>query len=212
VRLRSAVVLLTVVYAVRAFAQDAAVGIALGYGLYRNGSVLSSDGTVEAGFKDRFAVSFTITDDAYDHVSGEFRYTYQDGDPFLSGFGTGVRLQGQSHAFAYDLNFHFRPLEAKIRPYVTAGVGAKLFIIRGPANPNQPFPNIATLTTSNAVTLMVLGGGGVSMRVAPHTLVRLDFLDYINPFPKSEIKPAPLATARGIFNQFTPSLGVSYVF
>jgi hypothetical protein len=195
-----------------AFAQDAEVGIAIGYGAYRNGSVLAPDGWAKAGFKNRFAVSAVITEDAYDHLSGEFRYIYQDGDPFIRARGMETRLQGQSHAFAYDVNVHFRSRDHKIRPYVTAGVGAKLFIIRGPANPNQPLADIATLTTSNDLKLLVVGGGGVKMRVQRHTTVRVDFLDCITPFPKTQIHPAPLATPRGIFHQFTPMVGVSYVF
>lgn len=212
VDLRRILVLLPFLCPGACFAQDAEVGIAIGYGAYRNGSILAPDGTAKAGFKNRFAVSAVITEDEYDHLSGEFRYTYQDGDPFIAARGTDTRLQGQSHAFAYDVNVHFRPLDRKIRPYVTAGVGAKLFIIRGPANPDQPLADIASLTTSNDLKLLVVGGGGVKMRVQRHMTVRVDFLDYITPFPKTQIHPVPLATPRGIFHQFTPMVGISYVF
>jgi hypothetical protein len=188
------------------------MGVALGYGVYRNGSVLSADGTAEAGFKNRFVLSAVITEDEYDHISGEFRYLYQDGDPFIRAGGTETRLQGQSHAFSYDVLVHFKPLDSRIRPYVTAGVGAKLYIVRGPPNPDQPLSDIATLTTQDDLKLLVVGGGGVKMRLQRHTTVRADFLDYITPFPKTEIKPVPLATPRGIFHQFTPIIGVSYVF
>lgn len=188
------------------------MGVAIGYGFYRNGSVLSADGTAKAGFKNRFAVSAVITEDAYDHLSGEFRYTYQDGDTFLRARGEETRLQAQSHAFSYDVNIHFRSLDHKIRPYLTAGVGAKLFIVRGPGNPNQPLTDIATLTTANDLKFLVVGGGGVKMRLQRHMTMRVDVLDYINPFPKTQIKPAPLATPRGIFHQFTPMVGISYVF
>ena len=193
-------------------AQDGEIGIAAGYGEYRNGSVLSADGTAKAGFMNRFVVSAVITEDQYDHLSGEFRYLYQDGDPFIRAQGIETRLQGQSHAFSYDVLVHFKPLDSKIRPYVTAGVGAKLYIVRGPPNPNQPLSDIATLTTANDMKLLVVGGAGVKMRLQRHTTVRVDVLDYITPFPKTQIKPAPLATPRGIFHQFTPMVGVSYVF
>jgi hypothetical protein len=193
-------------------AQDTEIGVALGYGEYRNGSILAPDGTAKAGFKNRFTVSAVITEDEYDHLSGEFRYTYQDGDPFIAARGIQTKLQGQSHSFSYDVNVHFLSLDHKIRPYVTAGVGAKLYIIRGPGNPDQPLSDIATLTTSNDLKLLVTGGGGVKMRVQRHTTARIDFLDYITPFPKTQIHPVPLATPRGIFNQFTPSVGISYVF
>ena len=134
------VVLLAVSWVLPCAAQDIEVGVAIGYGEYRNGSVLAPDGTAKAGFKNRFAVSAVITEDEYDHLSGEFRYTYQDGDTFIAARGTETRLQGQSHAFSYDVNVHFLSLDHKIRPYVTAGVGAKLYIIRGPGIRINPFP------------------------------------------------------------------------
>jgi len=198
--------------ALACLAQDGEIGIAVGYGEYRDGSVLSADGTAKAGFMNRFVASAVITEDQYDHLSGEFRYLYQDGDPFIRAQGTETRLQGQSHAFSYDVLVHFKPLESRIRPYVTAGVGAKLYIVRGPPNPDQPLSDIATLTTANDLKLLIVGGAGVKMRLQRHTTVRADFLDYITPFPKTEIQPAPLATARGIFHQFTPMVGISYVF
>ena len=209
---RGVVVLLACSCALPCVGQDTEIGVALGYGEYRDGSILSPDGRARAGFKNRFALSAVITEDEYDHLSGELRYTYQDGDPFIAARGTETRLQGQSHAFSYDVNVHFLSLDHKIRPFVTAGVGAKLYIIRGPGNPDQPLSDIATLTTSNDLKLLVVGGGGVKMRVERHTTARFDFLDYITPFPKTQIHPVPLATPRGIFNQFTPSLGISYVF
>jgi hypothetical protein len=45
-----------------------------------------------------------------------------------------------------------------------------------------------------------------------HFLVRADFRDYLTQFPKRQISPAANGTARGIFQQFTPMAGVSYVF
>jgi hypothetical protein len=45
-----------------------------------------------------------------------------------------------------------------------------------------------------------------------HILVRADFRDYITAFPTRLIVPAANGTDHGIFNQFTPLVGVSYVF
>jgi Outer membrane protein beta-barrel domain len=193
-------------------AQQAEIGASVGYGLYRNGSIYSPDGKAAAGFKNRFIAGAVITDNAYDHLSGEFRYTYQDGDPFIAARGMETRLQGQSHAFSYDVNVHFRSLDHKLRPYLTAGAGAKLYIIRGPGNPDQPLSDIAALTTKNDLKFLAVFGGGVEWRFQRHASLRADFLDYITPFPKTQIQPVPLATPRGIFHQFTPMVGIDYVF
>lgn len=41
--------------------------------------------------------------------------------------------------------------------------------------------------------------------------LRLDFRDFLTPFPKGPIKPVAGATGRGLFHKFTAMIGVSYV-
>jgi len=41
---------------------------------------------------------------------------------------------------------------------------------------------------------------------------RVEFLDYITPFPKEHVTPSPYATARGVLQQFTPLFGIGYTF
>jgi hypothetical protein len=43
-------------------------------------------------------------------------------------------------------------------------------------------------------------------------MLRGECRDYLTTFPRQEIVPAPHNTARGIFESFTPLLGVSYSF
>lgn len=52
----------------------------------------------------------------------------------------------------------------------------------------------------------------MKIRLQRHFLIRGDFRDYLTPFPKRQIAPALNGTARGIFEQFTPMFGVSYLF
>jgi len=189
------------------------MSIEMGYGAYRNGTILAgAAGTATAGVRNRFAVSATVGEDLYDHLSGEFRYTYQDGDPFISAGGIETRIQGQSHAFQYDAMVHFRTRDKKIRPYAVAGAGAKLYITRSPGLQSQPLAAIGTLTTRDDPKFLAVFGFGAKMKLHEHVALRVDFLDYLTPFPKTAIKPAPFATARGIFQQFSPMAGVSYVF
>lgn len=153
-----------------------------------------------------------IGDDMYEHIGGELRYTYQDGDPFIAAGATKTNVQGQSHAFHYDLLVHTQPRHAKIRPYVAAGVGAKLYVVSGPSPASQPLSKIGTLTNRNDLKVLVTGGGGVKLDIGHNVTVRVDFRDYITPFPKKLIAPVPVGTARGIFHQFTPLAGISYAF
>ncbi len=188
------------------------IGAAGGYGFYRNASIIAPSGTAEAGIRDRFALSGFIDQHMYQHLTGEFRYTFQDGDPFLESGGVKTNMQGQSHAFVYDLLVQARPREARIRPYLAGGLGAKWYRTTGPENPFQPLRSIGVLTTRNDVVPVISVGGGVSIQVHTNVRVRLDFRDYITPFPSNVITPVRFATARGMLHMFTPLLGVGFAF
>jgi len=188
------------------------VGVAGGYGFYRNASIYAPAGKANAGIRDRFALSVVLTEERFRRFGGEFRYTYQDGDPFLEAGGVRTDLQGQSHAFHYDLLVHFLPPTSRIRPYVVGGFGAKLYVISGPPNPAAALTNIATIPTRNDARWLATPGFGVKWYPARNVCVRFDFRDYLTPFPKKLIAPVPFATARGYLQQFTPLVGVSYVF
>lgn len=194
------------------FAQDWELGAAAGDGAYKGGSVYSANGTAQAGILNRFAAGAVLGQDLYNYISGEVRYLYQDGHPYLKYNGARTDIQGSSQAITYDTLFHFTPRGAKWRPFLAAGLGAKDYLTAGPAPYPQAIPNIATLNNVNQWKFVVSLGGGVKYRVAPHVLLRLDFRDYITTFPSALIQPAAHNTARGVFEQFTPLFGVSYLF
>lgn len=184
----------------------------IGYGIYRGGSVYSPNGTATAGILNRFSAGAVFGDDLYNYVSGELRYLYQDGHPFLRFNGTRTDIQGESQTITYDLLFHFKPRASRWRPFVAAGGGAKDFVVSGPAPFPQPIPNIATLNNTHQWKFVADVGAGVKYQIQPHVLLRVDFRDYITTFPSRLIQPAPHNTARGVFEQFTPLFGVSYLF
>jgi opacity protein-like surface antigen len=73
-------------------------------------------------------------------------------------------------------------------------------------------PKIAGLVATNQWRALATVGAGVKYRLTDRILLRVDFRDYITAFPTHIIVPAPTGTDHGIFNQFTPLFGVSYVF
>jgi hypothetical protein len=187
-------------------------GGSFGYGIYRNGTVYGPGSTIQAGIRNRFAAGAVFGEEMYPYISGEVRYLYQDGHPFVSSNGVRTDIQGQSHTFTYDVLFHFEPSERRLRFFVAAGAGAKGYIIAGPAPTVQPLANIATLTTEDQWEFVADFGGGVKYALTKHVQLRGDLRDYMTKFPKRQIAPAQGNTARGIFQQFTPLFGVSYVF
>lgn len=187
-------------------------GGTIGYGIYHNGTVYAPGAEAQAGIRNRFAAGVVIGEDLYEYVSGEIRYLYQDGHPFIRYNGVTTDIQGQSHAITYDLLFHFAKHEKRLRPFVSGGLGLKGYVIAGPAPYPQPIPTIVTLNATNEWKFVMSPGGGVKYRLLPHMLLRADLRDYITTFPKSQIMPATHNTARGIFEQFTPMFGLSYVW
>jgi hypothetical protein len=199
-------------FAAAAFGQQYEIGADIGYGLYRDGSIYSPSGSVEAGIRNRFAAGIMLADDFSKYVSAEFDYLYHDGHPFLQGLGVKSDIQGQSDALTAQLLFHFKTREHRWRPFVAGGAGGKDYIIAGPAPFPQPLPQIASLTTNDVWKTVFSVGGGVKLRLLPHLLLRAEFRDYLTTFPRQQIVPAPHNTARGIFEQFTPLFGISYTF
>jgi len=195
-----------------AFAQQYEIGATVGYGLYRHGTIFSSGETATAGIRNRFTAGLLISDEFSRYVSAEVNYLYDDGHPFLEAPGVRTDIQGNSNAFTAGLLFHFKTRDHRWRPFIAGSIGAKDYIIAGPAPFPQPLPQVASLTTNDVWKTVFVPGGGIKLRLMPHLLLRAEFRDYITTFPRQQIVPAPHNTARGIFEQFTPIFGVSYTF
>ncbi len=193
-------------------AQEYELGGSIGYGWYHDGTIFGAGATAQAGIRNRFAAGFVFGEDLYEHISGEVRYLYQDGHPFLASGGTKEDIQGQSHAFSYEMLFHAARRERRFRPFLELGAGAKGYVIAGPPPMPQLLASLGTLTNQDQWMFLVTAGGGVKYRLAKHVLARADFIDYMTAFPKRQIAPSGNNTARGIFQQFTPLFGLSYTF
>jgi hypothetical protein len=204
--------LVGILFAGACLAQQWEIGGFIGYGWYRDGTIYGPGQSIQAGIRNRFAAGAVFGEDMYSHVSGEFRWIYHDGHPFLSGPGFKTDIQGNSHTFTYDILIHVYSTEHRFRPYISGGAGAKGYIIAGPEPVPQPIPSVALLLAHDQWKFVADVGGGVKYRVRPHLLLRADFRDYLTSFPRNQIVPAPGNTARGIFQQFTPMFGMSYWF
>ena len=193
-------------------AQDWEIGGGLGYGVYHNGSIISTGGTADAGIRNRFVATVYVTEDLFEHFSGEVRYVYHDGDSFLSSGSVQGTVQAQSHSMMYDALIHFKPRASRIRVFVGGGLGAKYYDTTGPAPSPQPLPKIAALTSESQWKPLFDVGGGVRIRIKEHFSVRGDLRDYITTFPNKLYAPVANATTRGIFHQFTPMFGIGVNF
>jgi hypothetical protein len=194
------------------FGQQWELGAGNGYGFYRNASIDSPAGSAAAGFRDDYAVTAWFGQDLYEHLSGEFRYTYQNGGPFIQAGGLQTTLKGQSNAFHYDALLHIRRRHVSIRPYLAGGVGAKIYEVSGPAILFQPLSPIGRVTTNDETKFLASLGGGITLSLGSRVRIRLDFRDYITTFPSKLIVPAPRGSSNGVLHQLTPMAGIAFGF
>ncbi len=195
-----------------ASAQQWEVGGGAGYAFERKLNVSRDSTAAEAGFKNGFLFSVWGGQDLYRHVGGELRYTYQASNLQLSQDGTKVGLTGDSHAIHYDFLFNATPRESRVRPFVAAGAGIRFFRGTEDEPVYQPLSEFAVLTRTEQVKPLISLGGGVRVKLSRHAQFRLDFRDYMSPFPKQVIAPVPGAKLKGWLHDFVPIVGIGLVF
>ena len=87
-------------------------------------------------------------------------------------------------------------------------------MFRGTANqePSQPLSDFAVLTRTQEVKPLISVGGGVKYTLTGHAALRVDFREYISPFPEKLFVTAPGAKIKGWLYDSVPLVGLSYVF
>ena len=99
-----------------------------------------------------------------------------------------------------------------MRPFVAGGGGIKFFRGTGKERAYQPLSNLALLTKTQEVKGLISVGGGVKAVVSDHVLLRVEFRDYITPFPKEVITPSPGAKISGWLHDLVPMVGITFRF
>ncbi|MBK9168328.1 MAG: outer membrane beta-barrel protein [Bryobacterales bacterium] len=193
-------------------AQSWEVGALGGVGIYRKNTVTSPAGDGKTGFKQGFAVGAVAGQNLHEYIGGEIRYLYQQGDLFVESGSQEARFSGRTHAIHYDFLIHFAPRDAAARPFVAVGGGVKVYEGTGREVPDQPLARLSLLTRTRETRALGSVGGGVKFKVSPRTLVRLEFRDYITPFPKQVVAPSIGAKISGIVHDFVFLGGLTFVF
>jgi hypothetical protein len=183
-----------------------------GGSFYNSASVSSPAGSGDAGIKNGVAVGAFLGSNMYKLLGGELRYEYLPGDLKVSSGGTEATFTGLSHAIHYDFLLHFAPTGSRIRPFVSAGGGVKIYQGTARATITQPLSALALLTNTHQTAGLGVFGGGVKASVTPHIVVRFEVQDFLTPFPKQVIAPAPGAKIGSILNEivFMAGLGVTF--
>jgi hypothetical protein len=193
-----------------ACAQAWEVGGGAGGGFYTSQDVTSSFGSASAKIQTNVAGSAWLDNNSPGHWGGELRYDYQMGGLQLSSGSTQATFAAHTQAAHYDVLYYFARRGSRIRPFVSAGAGIKIYQGTGAQVAYQPLSNIALLTQTQDLTPLASGGGGVKMQLTPRVQLRIEVHDYLTPFPKQVITPNQGAKAGGWLQDFVPMVGISY--
>jgi hypothetical protein len=193
-------------------AQRWEVGAAGGYGLSRDLTVTNGSISGKVGFRSGLAFGAVFGNETTRHFGGEARYTYRSQDLRVSSGSTRPTLGAESHAVHYDLLIHAASGESRARPFVAMGGGIKYYRGTGAETPFQPLSNLVVLTRTNEVQPLVSIGGGIKVPISRHSLIRLDFRDYMTPFPSSLLAFPGNTRGKGWVHDFVLMVGISGIF
>ncbi len=169
-----------------ALAQQWEVGFGAGYGVSTSADVTNAAGSVSAKFANGplFAV---YGGQNWARVSGEMHYSFKMSDLKLEGQGAKAQMSGEVHSAHFDFLFH--PRERAVQPFVALGAGIRYYRGTGTEHASQPLSEFALLTRANEVKPLITPAVGIKAKIGKHALVRLEFRDYITPFPEKVIAP-----------------------
>ena len=195
-------------------AQPWELGAIGGYGWYHNSSISGSNGSAQAGFPARAAFGVAFTENMYNHVGGEIVYLFRFGGPEIKLSSVRGNLDGHTNVVVYDFLFYTSSKESRIRPYVAAGAGIKVYTGLGPrfVSVEQPLAHLALLRPMNQVEPAISVGGGAKFRVSERVQLRVDFRAYMTPLPDELFRPVGPSVIHGWLYDFVPLAGISYIF
>jgi len=205
-------ILVLIAAAVACRAQQWEVGGVGGGGFLSNVAVAGPVGSATAGFQTGAAVGAFFGNNLYGHVGGELRYAYLQSNLQLASGGSTVSFAGTAHVVHYDLILRTTPRRSRVQFFAAIGGGMKIFRGTGAEAAYQPLSQFGYFTKTQALKPMASVGGGMKFFVARRVFLRTEFRDYITPFPKELIAPAPGAKFGSILNDFVPMVGLSYEF
>jgi len=194
------------------FAQQWEFGGGAGAGFLPGVPVTSAVGSATAGFQAGFSVGAFVGQNLYRHLSGELRYGFQQSNLRLQSGGTEATFSGMSHVVHYDVVWHTNRKGSRTQYFAAAGGGMKVFRGTGTEAAYQPLSQFGYFTKTQAVKPMVSIGAGVRYALTPKVFLRTEFRDYITPFPKQLITPAPGTKYGSMLHDFVPMLTLSYEY
>jgi opacity protein-like surface antigen len=204
------VVCLAVSAAPAALAQKWELGGAGGYGFYLPKDATRPTETATTKITPGVSGAAWLGNNTGVRWGGEIRYAYERGDLQLKQGSTEVNFNSETHSIHYDFQYHFSDVDSSSRPYLAFGGGVKVYRGTGTEQLSQPLSRFALLTRTQEVQGMLSLGAGIKTKINDHWQFRVDFHDYITPFPSQVIAPNLGTHIGGMMHNFVPMVGISW--
>lgn len=162
--------------------------------------------------RNGWGLSGVLAHNAYGRLGGEIRYLFARNDLELSSGGQRASFQARSHAIGYELVVHATPFESRVRPFVAAGGGAKIYQGTGAERAYQPLSSLALLTRGNDVRPLISFGGGVKFALTRNIGLRVEFRDHMTRVPTKVITPNQGAKLEGWIHSILPMFSLMFLF
>jgi hypothetical protein len=191
-------------------AQEWEMGGMVGYGYSLDLTAKNATGSADTGFKPNYAWGAFVGNNMHRRLGGEVRYVFRKSDLKVDAGGEEATMRGHSHTILYDLLFHAADRDEKVRPFLAAGGGARIFRGTGVEHAFQPGNQFVLLTKTQEILPVLSIGGGVKVRLSDKFMFRAEVRDYLTPLPQKLLAPAPGAQISGWLHDFVPTIGIAY--
>ncbi len=180
---------------------------AAGFGVYHYLTFQSPAGTAQAGIGPRYALDAAVGRAFGPHFALEGAWTFQDGDFEIASGGQKTAFDANTHAVHGDLLYYFRRRSARLRPYLAAGAGVKMYHGIEVVRP-RPLAQFGSFADGIDARPLITFGGGVEWSIAHHWGLRVDVRDFTTPFPTSVIIPAAGSNLGGWLHDLVATVGI----
>lgn len=198
--------------AAAASAQQWEVGVLGGGQFLGTVNASGAPGNASAGFATGAAAGVFVGNNLYRNLGGEIRYEFLQTDLKLTSSGQSAQFAGQTHALHYDITYRTSLKESPVQFFAALGGGMKLFRATGAEEAYQPLSQFGYFTKTQQMEPMISAGGGLTFRLSKHVFLRAEVHDFISPFPKKVLTPAPGVNFGSILQNVVPMVGVSWVY
>ncbi len=190
-------------------AQEWELGGLGGYGITTGLNAKNPAGSADTGFKAGAAWGVFGGHNMHRRIGGEIRYEYRFGDAMVDA-GEEATFRAHAHIVHYDLLWHFADRGEKVRPFLAAGGGAKIFRGTGVERAYQPGNQFVLLTKTREIQPVLSFGGGVKVMLNDLIMLRAEVRDFLTPAPQKVLAPSPGAEINGMLNDIVPMVGIAF--